>query len=126
MTQNELSVPTRSETLAKMILNTIKYDLHGTFAACGTSLTTSSYAVSRKEWADEILKCWLKPEELAQCKVVGVDRNTLAPKYSRMYNSLNGNRDYMKLYEGANYSWQQDLCWFLSRHQDSIKQFIDS
>ena len=122
VTQNELSVPTRSETLAKMVLNAIKHNLHGTFAACGTS-ASSSYAVSRKEWAEEILKLWLKPEELASCKVVGIDRNTLAPKYSRMYNSLNS-RDYLKLYNGADYTWQQDLCWFLSMHKGSIEKFL--
>lgn len=76
-----------------MILNTIKHNLHGTFAACGTAASTGSYAVSRKQWAEEILKCWLNPEELAKCKIVGVDRDTLAPKFSRMYNETIG-RDY--------------------------------
>lgn len=92
MTQNEHSIPTRSETLAKMILNTIKHNLHGTFAACGTA-DDSNYAVSRKQWAEEILKFWLNSEELAKCKIVGVDRDTLAPKFSRMYNETIS-RDY--------------------------------
>ena len=86
MTQNEYSVPTRSETLAKMILNTIKHNLHGTFAACGIASDISNYAVSRKDWAEEILFSWLTPSEREHCKIVGVDRDTLAPKFSRMYN----------------------------------------
>lgn len=125
MTQNEYSIPTRSETLAYMILNTIKYNLHGIFAACGTATSYSSYAVSRKQWAEEILKLWLNPEEFAKCKIVGVDRDTLAPKFSRMYNECI-NRDYQKLYDGIDRDWKQDLCCFLLRHKDSIEQFINN
>ena len=125
MTQNEYSIPTRSETLAYMILNTIKYNLHGIFAACGTATSYSSYAVSRKQWAEEILKLWLNSKELAKCKIVGVDCDTLAPKFSRMYNECI-NRDYQKLYDGIDRDWKQDLYYFLSRHRDSIQQFIDN
>ena len=126
MTQNEYSIPTRSETLAYMILNTIKYNLHGTFAACGTAASSSSYAVSRKQWAEEILKFWLNSEEFAKCKIVGVDRDTLAPKFSRMYNETGIRRDYKRLYDGIYCNWKQDLYYFLSRHRDSIQQFIDN
>ena len=125
MTQNEHSIPTSSETLAYMILNTIKYNLHGIFAACGTAASSGSYAVSRKQWAEEILKLWLNPEEFAKCKIVGVDCDTLAPKFSRMYNECI-NRDYQKLYDGIDRDWKQDLCCFLLRHKDSIEQFINN
>ena len=108
-----------------MVLNTIKYNLHGTFAACGTAASSGSYAVSRKQWAEEILKLWLNPEELAKCKIVGVDRDTLAPKFSRMYNETIS-RDYSQLYDNIDCNWKQDLYYFLSKHQDSIEQFINS
>ena len=103
-----------------MILNTIKYNLHGIFAACGTAASSSSYAVSRKQWAEEILKFWLNSEEFAKCKIVGVDRDTLAPKFSRMYNETVIRRDYKRLYDGIYCNWKQDLYYFLSRHRDSI------
>lgn len=129
MTQNELSIPTRTESLAKMILNVIKYKLYGTFAATG--LTSSGlmsgggrYAVSRKEWTEEIVKIFdpLKQE----IRIVGVDRDTLAPKYSRMYNSNFTDSKYKKLYDGLMFDWKQELCWFLSNNADSIKEYIDA
>lgn len=132
MTQNEYSIPTCTTALAKMISNVIKHNLHGTFAACGMtsssgcsqSILCKCSCISRKQWAEEILRCWLMEEMPDKWQIIGVDRDTLAPKFSHMDNSAFTYGMYMKLYDNVNQTWQQDLQQFMSEYADDIVKWL--
>lgn len=134
MTSNEYSVPTSTFELVKMVVNTIKYGLHGTFAACGqTSATGCNYAVSRLEFAKAILKDatdYISSSILefidAENMLKAIERDTYAPKYSRMLN-LPKIEGYSKLYEGLDpflHDWQAMLNKFFYENQNRLGQWL--
>lgn len=113
MTSNETSVPTSVDYVIDCIRAVVNGNLRGILHA----VPFSERGITRKEWADEILKWYSDEYEVGGVKlnsldIIGVERNGYQPVYSAMKTSFDDLND-----------WKTYFIRFMNRYGDEIFKY---
>lgn len=116
--ENQKSIPTSCDFVAKMTYEIMKSNLTGTF-----SISPRPEDASRTEFANEILHIISKwTDKFENIKIKSIINSDIEPKHTVL-----GKHDGANFMTNENYiAWQSDLWEYMGQHRDEFEKFINS